>query len=1157
LGGPQGLGSGNGVSVRERYRLASSGGMCSKQSGSRRVRSSACRLLTCVVSLVALTTCGWVARGASASAAVAGGATRIVSPAANQVVGSGDGVKVVLRSRTSLRQLQIFVDGQPVDGYFNGSDGIYRATLRVGSGLHLGTDELLVVTGAGAELNHVSFIVARPAPELLGLSALQVGGDRAPVRVAASIAPGATLQAWVNGHRDDDAFQPQGAGYVGLLGGNDWLQSGKNRVTVLAYRTSPSGRDASYVVKTRTFWRRPGTLTAGAGPDQITTDGQFIRLHGSVSVPGSAQRVVPRVTYSWRVVGRPRGAVARLYDAGSKTPGFEANAPGDYLVATKVVAANGSSSVDTATVTEILDTPPIGVRLATAADDRGTITLDGAPVPATTEPCQPDQGGCTGRGSYAIYNRETLARVASGNVVDNPESGGISTLANLATSHTGGQRYLMVANFQALAEDPKELADGRELLRTLGAPTMSDAEMNRMLTSAAPVSIIGMPGSPAGSGFVSDHFLERSPYPAPSFARQVANMSGYLRFNPLSVSGGYFDFVFPDQAEFNTDASPSPSQIRMYVAGSVYAHDAPTDGSSGFFLVRLDSQTLALDQDFFYVTNRPDGTEIPAEAKRMADDIAWATSKQNDHGQLLLILQAFGKPKGTSAGWLQAADAIGKLGGNAQVFAQLNQRSSDEPHEGRYAFVGRSSMDVHGAVSSQPLTGRAADGRLQGLLARGRDGQYEPLIADPAGTVNFDLVSIVNRAPAPDGGFPAFTPGQGAAASFLGRDPDIIGVCVRTDPTCDVRKAYYQRYAGTNWNTILTRLGSDYAKQTCDASHPGFTPDDCNTARHELEREIGRRNTVAEYFGQGGLQAPFGTAQVAALVDVATIAEQIREAVKPPPADNATANAMNILSYIARIGGFAGAIYPQALGISAGLGGAFALAAYQTKDNGTPDLIGPKVTAAAVNLGSKLYERYQDASGSFTTEAKIIISDWPKLRDVSALISNPRWALDTSEPTVLRIRLATQQTIYQSLIPVAYPVLYDLGTHLGNAKDWQCSSPPPLVSKHLFQTTEGGAQLSWTMTSDPYVGQRHLIAVGARYTRGTTRDAYIPAPPDSITKPLFREPSEAGGGGIGLYKLDFYSPQFFEVFGTRLRARNGDWLPCTGVPNPPGNAGAG
>ena len=79
------------------------------------------------------------------------------------------------------------------------------------------------------------------------------------------------------------------------------------------------------------------------------------------------------------------------------------------------------------------------------------------------------------------------------------------------------------------------------------------------------------------------------------------------------------------------------------------------------------------------------------------------------------------------------------------------------------------------------LTDHPEDAVLSGLLARGRDDQYEPLAAGPVGGVNFDLVRIVNRPTAPGGGFPRFVGGQAAAADFLGRNPHAIGVCDATE----------------------------------------------------------------------------------------------------------------------------------------------------------------------------------------------------------------------------------------------------------------------------------------------------------------------------------------------------------------------------------------
>ena len=635
-----------------------------------------------------------------------------------------------------------------------------------------------------------------------------------------------------------------------------------------------------------------------------------------------------------------------------------------------------------------------------------------------------------------------------------------------------------------------------------------------------------------------------------------------MRLNPLSTTG-YFEFVFADQVEFDTDASPAPGEISMKVGDQIYAQTVPSDGPSGFFMLRLNSRTLALDHRDVYVTNRPDGSEITTASDQLADAIAAASANKGRSGELLLMLQAFGKPKGRSKAWLAAASAIGKLGGNAQVFAQLNQKTGDEPDEGRYALVARAAMDTAAVESSQALTGRAGDGKLHGLLGRARDNQYEPLAGDPSGTINFDLVQIVNRPSPPGGGFPAFTPGEAAAATFLGRDTDIIGVCDPAAPTCDVRRAYYENLAGTDWSTILTRLQSNSTTEKCAKGGPGFTAEDCENVRREFEKEIGRRNTVAAYFGPNGLQAPFlGGVQVAALVDVAKIAEQIRQAVQPPPANNAVSGALTIISNVVRIGGLAGAVVPGAGAVASGLGAAFSLAAYLTRQDGSPDLVGPRVTAASVDLGSQLYERYQRVSSYFTTEAKIIMSDWTKMSEVAAVAtSSPRWKLGDIATTTENIRLATNQAIYQALVPVAYPVLYDLGDGISDARTWICRSPSIfLYDKKLFQRTPPGAQMRWTVTDGPSASQSHLIAVGGRHTVGSLHSAYIPAPPDSVTGRLFKDPSD---GGVGLNKLEFYSPQYFQLFPQVLQQSEPPvreswgygYYTCQTMPNPPGNSG--
>jgi hypothetical protein len=1094
------------------------------------------------VGMAALVASLSIAVASNAYAAGSAGLTRIVSPTSNQVVGK-PGVRVVLRSRASLSKLHVLINGHNVKRYFHQVGGQDRAELRLGRGLRPGVDELSVTTGGGTDFDSVTFIVARQDRKLLRLTGFRVGGPQTPVLVKAKLAPGSTMRAWVNGHRDDSAFHYRGGGlYVGRLGANDWLRAGRNRLALLASRTAPSKRSASYTVRSKTFRQERGRLTAGAGRDLVVNAGDFVRLDGTAANLG--YKGAGDVKYRWQVTDRPRGVAPNLTAPASDGPWFEPKAPGTYLIAVKITAADGSTSIDTVTVTAREDLPPVGARLDTVADDRGTIMLDGKPVEGTTAPCDVP---CASNASYAVFQRDTLELKPDGSGYVTKDSAGMTKLVGVATSFTGDA--LMVVNING----PLVPANARKLFDILGVArsSVSDAELTQ---SRAPYSVVGVPGAPPGSGYIS-----RGPNTVPS-ARHLANMSGYLRLNPALPTNGAFEFVFADQAEFDTDASTVASQISMKVGSATYTHAAPVDGSSGLFLVRLNSQTLAPIDQLFYVTNKPDGSEVPAESKRLADDLGGAADAG---GRTLVLLQAFNKPKGTSVGWMAAAAAIGRLGGTPQVFAQLNQKTADEPKEGRYALVGRPATDTGAAESSQALAGQKGDGVLGGLLGRDRETQYEPLAADPAGTINFALVRIVNRASQPGGGFPAFSPKEAAWAESLGRD---VGICTsNVNVPCDVRKAYYQRMTGTDWSTYYTSLSNE---KCLDAQTPPQPIKDCVSARNELQTEIKARNAVAAYFGRDGLQAAFGDAKVGALVDVNQIASTITQAVKPPTTSSAQSDAFELISHLVEIGGLAvgGAVGGELVDNAArGLSAAFGLASYLTRDDGSPDLVGPELTAKAADLGSILFKHYQAASNYFTTEAQIIMSDWSKMQEVADATPTDGWKLPPEATTTTQLSLATKQTIYQALVPVAYPLLINLGTNqsgysFSDARSWKCKAPTPYPDKNLFRHTGPAAQLTWKVVPRNGYGSSAVIAVG-RHAVGSGSDAYVPAPPDTVTGPLF---GKTNLGGMGFYKLQFYSPQNFKLLPQVLQqeyeihvlqAIGFGYYWCSHVPDPPDTSG--
>src|SRR5258708_7256010 len=71
--------------------------------------------------------------------------------------------------------------------------------------------------------------------------------------------------------------------------------------------------------------------------------------------------------------------------------------------------------------------------------------------------------------------------------------------------------------------------------------------------------------------------------------------------------------------------------------------------------------------------------------------------------------------------------------------------------------------------------------------------------------------------------------------------------------------------------------------------------------------------------------------------------------------------------------------------------------------------------------------------------------------------------------------------------------------------------------------------------------------------------ARILTPTPALLEPMFRDPDDPKGGGIGLYRLEFYSPKRFQLFGKVFQqvlvGRELGFRYCNDIPNPPDNSG--
>jgi hypothetical protein len=1070
-----------------------------------------------------------------------GSLTSVVSPSPGGLV-TGARLAVILRSRAPARAIQVRLNGHELAGGLSAAGGRYTGSASLGGPLHLGGNLITVSTSWGGHFDFdvARFVVARRVGGLATVQRLLVHGSDAPVTVSARVARNASFRASVNGHDVRSAFTRTGDELVGLLGANDGVRHGSNRLLVTA-NTSSSGDAAATTISRRFDLPRDAPI-ASAGHDRTVLAGQFVSLKGAQSLlaAGDAGRA-----FAWRLARAPRGSKARLLGAAQVSPGFVADRPGTYRIrltlsakapqsaGRKAVPTAARRSTDTVTVT-VQTNEPYGIPLESNGPG-GAILVDGVAQPDTTR--KDNVSGI----SYAVIDRTTGKPAKSGQFPATAD--GLNQLLRMAQGYSDG-KSLLVFNWTGALRDYRPVL--AQVVKLVGGGDLPASD--QFASNNLPGSVIGVPGAPAGSGFFNHRDLPNLPDPGA--------MSGYLRLNGVT---GRFDFVFTRFVPVDTAPASENTRTRstINVGGTNYSLFHPPD-TSGFQVVTLDPKSLALISNRGYDTNSADGTEREGVA-------GLATNLQSSADlpeRPLVILQSFGAPKGASGDWDRAGLAIQKLGGTRQVFADLNQPWAGgvggDPTAGRrggYALIGRTNGAAPPAEVSYPLDGLPA--RLAGLLMLTRTADYEPMLVSPVRPdgrtpVNEELVRIANQAPTP---FPTLAPDASradaqAAEDFLG-GPAVMNVC-QAGQTCDVRKTYYTNYNGA-WQTIATELQNATTK--CQLPHEGFTPALCEQVRSQLFDEVQAGNRVRHYLGPQGLQQPFGAAGVAALANLGQISQQIQDAVKPRPESDTTSQVLTVISYVVRVGALAG---PQAAGVASALGAVFALAGYLTKPGNSPNLIGPEVQTTAANLGVELANRYQTAGDQLDGLGRIIVSDYGKLRAIASKVdADPNWIIGTPGAAREQLVRAAKRTISEALIPVAFPVLYDLGrVPQLNAANWVCTYNFGARRKYLFDRNPDGGQVVQRFPGN----WNPVMAAGEVHARGSQNAARILGPAGTVVDPLFAPPEL---GGLGMQKLEFYTPSRFRLFppnpapgATVMSFRNPNDVPsCPAIPDPPGDSG--
>ncbi len=1054
--------------------------------------------------------------------------TQIVTPRSGSIVGHTT-VRVVIRVKPAVTSFRARIDATvDITPFFRGGPaGTRIADLRLGRGIHyLHVD----TTGRGPteDFDSVRFLVGRASKGLVSVSVRRprLASGRIWVLVQTT-RRGAFLRLRLNGHAVALPKRTRRS-WSGIIDGDAGVRHGKNALVATAYTTS--GR---FSTVRRGFTIRAREVIPAAGPNRRGVVGRAVRIDARRTHSDGG-----RLRFRWVVRGGPRGAHPMLHGQGTATPRLVTDRPGRYRLTLRASGPAHQLTTDSVLVSTAPDVPPVGVAINTmnssVAGPAG-IAL-GAPV----------------NQSFTTVNAGDVAQVL---VLDR------ATLAVL--SHTS---YPATdAGMAALATEVD--AQGNNTLVVIDTPQLSAVvlpdqtaanSLNRALahidvpavgTWLRAMSAIGVPGG--GPGVENPGLNLASPSTATS---DPGALRGYLQVD----SAQNFTFVSSDYVPFDTVApGTSPTQAAISVGGQSYTSSPVTSPAGGFYVLILDSGTLA---------KLADGT-FPVPSGLAAMHSLLSQHVLNTHA--LIFTQSIGsvtRADASPAAWNLVASDEQQIGGHRFLFDALPAGG-----HGDYALVAPTGNGSPGCCISpwadiESYAATRGAGRVTGVLARNGLAQYYPALSGSHPGIANSLPSVAYEPPSagpfscPDLGSAAPATGAfGVAAVWPCRDT----AARRAAITCvaavlglpEPIERNYWAAGNVTWSDELSQLETmRYSGLAHDAGcdEKRFTAQDFGDVQSQLEAEFrdvdrvltGSQNLISN------LQKPLTQTQGTTYANLEQIASTIAASVKPPPASFS----FDPYSIIAGLLDLGSEVAGEPIGTVLGFYGTLTLLASDTVDhaNGSEVTTSP-IPAKAADLGAQLETTYLNDNTRMTHIGEILVSDWGKLKAAASNAgpSGPwNWTPAMNQLAINAITAATTQAAYKSLFPLAF-TFYNVvdNTHpepnaaVGSgstgssvpstASAFKCAKDyvPPFhsLSYNVFAPFRGepaNGQLSVITGAGP---GRQLWALGTLshyFLNGRNAQDTTGTPPSSLTNAMFGNAPIDPTAPLGLlrYGIDTYSP---------------------------------
>ena len=490
-----------------------------------------------------------------------------------------------------------------------------------------------------------------------------------------------------------------------------------------------------------------------------------------------------------------------------------------------------------------------------------------------------------------------------------------------------------------------------------------------------------------------------------------------------------------------------------------------------------------------------------------------------------VLLQSVGSPRPTTRSWGDIGNAVARLGGNEQVFDQLDG-------SGDYAFVGCASCSGLPAASF-PLMRNPDGDSLTGVLTRNSASSLEPSIAMSLETASPSLHELAYQQPAP-WPIPA-NDGQRAALQWIAKHPQInlTGAACYAPPQPDVRSTYCNK--GIQFSDKHTDLLA--LQPPPNPSSLGFTNEEFTAVKEELLKEFEWVSDVRNLIGE--LQKPFGTEAAGATVDFVSISHAIEQSLTM---DGRTSevNAGSVGLVVLDVVSVVFAEFPPAeIGFKLLTSGLEIAAEVSEQPDGTPTL--GDFPARADQLGSELHDRFKQASETLDFVGELLVTDYTKLQTAARAAEGRdpirNWQICDRQDCGISgkdmnrgLTIGARQWLWTHMLPAAYDIFEfspPAGKSVGDIMCVENPSSIPIEYSKPFAGVPASGIYDGIVTGFDSSGARQTAQtrVLARSDKDfSTEDPNVRVPSSIVTDRLF-EPARQGG--VGLYKTTLFTDPAF------------------------------